>query len=565
MVALAPIAAAQTARETLQYLGATQIDAAAPPALPYDDLKISPHAESDADLVGTKRGPASASIPFLTSPQQISADTPDLNLAFDGLSHRDQRLAGTGVYANTQFSTEPPDQGLAVGNGFVLQTVNAALAIYDAKTGAQLRGPIAINQFFQLKPEVDRQRGIFGDFTSDPRAYYDNQLQRWFITVVAMATNPATGELRAPARLLIAVSQSSDPTQSWRVYSLDITNDGSSGCPCYGDQPLVGADAFGFFLSTNAFTLNQRFAGVQLYAISKQLLAQGAAPSVVHFNSPSLHGGFPFSVQPSHSPSFSDEPPNGVEYLVSVADIRNMLDNRVAVWAITNTASLAEATPSVKLRSTIVKTQPFGVPPDAVQKSGPQELGSLVGESQRFLATNDQRMQQAVFTQGRIWSALTTMVAVENEATPHAGIAYFGLTPLLRADGSLQATIFRQGYVAAKDSDLFYPALALNANGEGAIAFTLSGADRYPSAAFVSFDQHGPGNIQIAAAGADPQDGFSGYSYFGGEGSARTGDYSAATVDEQGSIWIASEYIPRAARTLLANWGTKIVEVSNKQ
>ena len=46
---------------------------------------------------------------------------------FDGITHFDQRFAGTGIYTNTQFSLEPPDQGLAVGNGFVLEVVNNAL------------------------------------------------------------------------------------------------------------------------------------------------------------------------------------------------------------------------------------------------------------------------------------------------------------------------------------------------------------------------------------------------------------------------------------------------------
>src|SRR5438128_1481676 len=49
---------------------------------------------------------------------------------FLGLTHRDQRFAGTGAYTNTQFSLEPPDQGLCVGNGFVLEQVNTALSAY---------------------------------------------------------------------------------------------------------------------------------------------------------------------------------------------------------------------------------------------------------------------------------------------------------------------------------------------------------------------------------------------------------------------------------------------------
>ena len=45
---------------------------------------------------------------------------PEINVAFDGLNFRQQRLANRG----NQFSVEPPDQALCVGNGSVLESVN---------------------------------------------------------------------------------------------------------------------------------------------------------------------------------------------------------------------------------------------------------------------------------------------------------------------------------------------------------------------------------------------------------------------------------------------------------
>src|SRR5579863_7757340 len=46
---------------------------------------------------------------------------------FNGITQLDQRLAGGG----NQFSIEPPDQGLAAGNGFVVEAVNLAVAVYS--------------------------------------------------------------------------------------------------------------------------------------------------------------------------------------------------------------------------------------------------------------------------------------------------------------------------------------------------------------------------------------------------------------------------------------------------
>ena len=562
ILALAPRLAAQT-RETLQFIGSSQLDSVATTGIPSDDLRVSPQPEVDAELAGISKGPGSASVPVVAAPQLISVAQTKIGAAFNGLTHRDQRFAGTAAYANSQFSTEPPDPGLAVGNGFVLQTVNAALAIFDASTGTLRQGPTALNQFFRLKPEIMRSSGIYGDFTSDPRSYYDAQLQRWFVSVVAIATNPQTGNLTAPSHLLIAVSETNDPTQAWKIYSIDTTSHGADGCPCFGDQPVIGADAHGLFVSTNAFSLHEGFAGVQIYALSKQLLVGGGVPAVVHWNSPRLPGGFAFSVQPSIRSSFTpDDSPNGVEYFTSVADIRNMLDRRIAVWAISNTVSLANAAPALKLKVAMVGTEPFGVPPDAPQKTGETRLGSLLSEKTEYIATNDQRMQQGTFADGRLWSALTTMVAVGDDPSPHAGVAYFVLHPTVSSDGAIKVDIVKQGYVAVANADLFYPAIAVRPNGEGAIAFTLSGTEYYPSAAFVTLNLNGVGNVEIVAAGTAPNDGFSGYQYFGGGGSGRTGDYSAATVDEHGSIWMASEYIPSGPRTLLANWGTFIAQIA---
>src|SRR5437868_4752704 len=114
-VALTPSVFAQATRETLQYLGTSQLDSVAATTIASDDLQISPHPESDAELAGVNRGPGPASVPLITVPQSVSPAQKNVALAFNGLTHRDQRFAGTGLYANTQFSTEPPDEGLAAG------------------------------------------------------------------------------------------------------------------------------------------------------------------------------------------------------------------------------------------------------------------------------------------------------------------------------------------------------------------------------------------------------------------------------------------------------------------
>ncbi len=82
----------------------------------------------------------------------------------------------------------------------------------------------------------------------------------------------------------IAVSQTSNPTGGWNIYRIDVTNDGiaqpsaSNPCPVLGDYPHIGADANGFYVTTNAYPWGGNgFNGAQLYAFSKAQLAAGAA------------------------------------------------------------------------------------------------------------------------------------------------------------------------------------------------------------------------------------------------------------------------------------------------
>src|SRR5438067_493828 len=60
--------------------------------------------------------------------------SPSLNTSFEGLNHFQQRYARGG----NQFSVEPPDQALCVGNGYELEAVNDVLNIFDASGSAVL-------------------------------------------------------------------------------------------------------------------------------------------------------------------------------------------------------------------------------------------------------------------------------------------------------------------------------------------------------------------------------------------------------------------------------------------
>ena len=502
---------------------------------------------------------------------------------FAGLSHRDQRLAGTGRYADTQFSLEPPDQALCVGNGFVLEGVNLAFAVFSA-TGTRLTAPTAYNQFFDRSPGVIRSTPlVFGDSLTDPRCYFDAVSSR-FIQTVFEIDAPGNVDGSDRTHVLVAVSATSDPTGAWNLFSFDTSDDGKfgtpahKGCPCLPDQPLVGANGDGFFISTNEFQLlpgNFPFNGAQIYAFSRTALeaaGSGGTPVFVHIDVGHVATGDPnLPFWGSIQPSTSSSPGRGSELLMSGGPEDTFqnnapVDDRIAVWSLAGTASLNTAKPALTLSHTVLTSEVYGLPINfgATQKSGPTPLRDALGDIDPLekLNANDSRMNQVTLADGKLYGAVNTTVASKGRPD-RVGIAFF-VVAAERNDGHLRARISTQGYLAVDGQNVLFPSIGVNAKGNGAMAFSLAGPGFFPTAAFIRFDESGAhGPIHITGAGVGPEDGFTGYAAFDGNGVARWGDYSAAVATPGGgTIWMANEYISSAPRTAAANWGTFISHVS---
>ncbi len=512
---------------------------------------------------------------------------------FDGLTHRDQRVADGG----NQFSLEPPDQGLAVSGGYVLEAVNNAIAVYDAVTKLPLTSILSMHQFFGLPHEFNRTTGAFGPLLSDPKCYFDGPTQRWFVTELEIDQDPVTGAFLGHSEVLIAVSNTSNPTGSYTIYHLDVTNDGTNftpthaHCPCFGDQPLIGADANAFFVSTNEFSISPFgafFNGAQIYGLDKVAMAAGLAANVQHFVGGPLEEGISYTVQPATVPpggSF-ETAQGGTEYFLSALEFFGTLDNRIAVWAATNTGSITLTTPNLALQHIVIGSEIYGQPPAQQQPlvtpsqfCGPSaqapnfvlmplacflQDGSLFGqvfkEHEELIASNDDRMQQTVFAAGHLWSGLNTVVKTKNGPTRTAA-AFFIVDPGFNGS-SLTATMHKQGYVAVNNASVTFPSIGVNSSGKGVVGFSLIGPGIFPSTAYAKIDAtNGAGAIVIAGKGTLPDDGFTGYQSVGGSHTARWGDYSAAVADSDGKVWLANEYIPSLSRTIFANWGTFVSKV----
>jgi hypothetical protein len=627
---------------------ATQVEF---PAGDGDDEGPDPYNGTISFSTGAGGGPSVSSTTKAKS-------NPTFHFGFQGLNHYQQRYSRGG----NQFSVEPPDQGMCAGNGYVVEAVNDVFNVYSAATGASVlpdntagnivsgfprnvNHAVDLNSFYGYPPAINRSTGRFGQFVTDPSCIFDAQTQRFFVLALTLETVPTSGAFTTVNHLDLAVSQTNDPTGSWNIYRIDVTNDGTNtgGAnpgPYLGDYPHIGADANGIYLTTNAYPWRANgFSGAQIYALSKAQLAAGAASVTVQHidtsgmvNAPSEAGSTQpgFTLWPAQSPGTSqfNLANNGTENFLSsnAADeaqhpvsgtAGSRTSDQLVVWTLKNTASLNTASPAVSLSNKILTVGRYGVPPKQQQPGSgmapttavPQ--GSCLNDETTVTIagtgcwnllvpsashaagnevvaspdSNDTRMQQVMYANGRLWGALDT--ALNPDGGPQrAGIAWYVVNPAT-------PKVVRAGYLGASGHDFTYPAIGVTASGRGVMAFTDTGDTTYPSAAYAPIDANagvGAWNDVPGGVGAAADDGFSGYRQqnFPNPIRSRWGDYGAAAVDGN-SIWIASEYIAQTcdytdwggpffmggtgdnllgtcggvnhgpgARSALANWSTRI-------
>jgi len=499
---------------------------------------------------------------------------------------------------------EPPDQGLCAGNGYAIDVLNVELQVYSESTFAPLTSDVSlmaiigfpIAQLFGSSPVGG------GYILSDPRCLYDSGTGHWFVSFLYLggagvysASGPfPLGPSTYGAEFVLA-STTTSPIGTWNIYAINVTDSVNSGiqsvdtgCPCFGDQPLLGADQNSIAISTNEYpALVAGFNGGQVYLFDKMGMANGfISVNVVRFNTgllPTPDGTCQpttglycwWSVNPANSPTPGsyDASQKGTEWAVSPLDFINNAvgssggDNRIAIWSFSNTASLHSLAPATSLSLSVVHVNRYYDPEFdpktgaasgmlVPQKAGVHPLGvdifsnnATIGcaatcPTGKLASNGDGFFGSIVYAQGSIWAAQSTVL---NEGSSIArtivvGVAYY----IFNAAGK-SISLANQGYIAAQGADLIFPAFGVGPTGRGLITFTLTGHNNFPSTAYawVSKSTSGTVTIHISAAGQSPADGFSEYQNQAIGGLAyrpRYGDYSYA-VWADGRIFFSSEYI----------------------
>lgn len=443
------------------------------------------------------------------------------------------------------IDVEPPDEGLAAGNGYVFNLVNLAGIIYHSN-GTVVAGPFSLSAFFNEPPAFSTV------LISDPRVFFDSSTNRWFATELEF--NLATG---TESHLDIAVSTSGNPAGSYNLYQIDTTDPSGYECPCFSDYPILGIDQFNLYISGNEFSIaGSAFNGAEIFAISKAQLEAGATTAnFVRFGSLNIGGTTAYHVQPAISYGLAP-----AEFFLNSLDPNSTFDDRLGVWAMTNRESVTTGVGMPQLSSTVIKSETYGFPPNAVTPPG---FNAGIGAATTgVVATDFDAMEEVEYINGHLDSALNTAVTIAGDTSERAGIAWFQVDPVLSGKViSGSSHVIMQGYFARRGLYLLYPHVNETPDGNMAMVFGLGGPSTYLSAAYAVMlnGSTGFGSLRVAGAGTGPDNGFTATAGFGGVG--RWGDYSNGEIlPGTNQVWLATQYIPNNGDQF-ANWGDRIFEV----
>lgn len=431
-----------------------------------------------------------------------------------------------------------PDGALAASPSYLLEVSNFCFKVLNPSTGVVLAGPTLLAKFYSTT-EV-----------SDERALYDPVNQR-FIMI---------GDDHARNLIFLAVTQSSNPTLGWNIYSFSAAgscNPGNGDFPSLGQTLQEPGDAKGgIYLAWNiACPPNgaQVFVGV----VSKTLAYTGSSiSSISGFQGLSINGTHVDSVQPVNVMNPGDHPRG--EFLINSFDqyfgggFCAKGCNGVVVWDFYNGVPASGGSQS--LTSVVVPTTNTYFPPVnapepgcAVNTCGPNAGPPIISG-------------QATYSAGSIFAAL-------NDSQ---GILALEVEPFVNDAGAITGARKRNEICFAcggfsNGGSAYYGTIQPDSERNVVMVFSYSAPGTagctpnatsciYPSAAYVSRRVTQAQNT-FSDEGITLNLGNTYYHQLNPEGVNRWGDYSAAAPNyaKPNSFWIEGEYSESSG-----NWGKAV-------
>jgi len=405
--------------------------------------------------------------------------------------------AGGGVPPDVQGAAGPEHLVTMLNTTFVVQRKNDG-AVAKTWTPSEFWAPIAA-----------------GDLLFDPRVAFDSREGRW-IAVIATVT--------APPAVLLAVSETSDPTGTWRFQKLPAGGD------AYAEFPLLGFNGRWIVVTSNLVSGSTGFLeGSAIWAVEKAALLSGGAASVTRFTVAAP--GSPIA------PVMTLDADQADEFLLQQQSGDDNGHGRLRLYRVTDAGGNAI------LAASKIVTAP------AAWSDMPAPLESLpqAGTTRRIISDQDE-IASACLRNGKIWAAQTATIPALGPAPVHTVVQWWRITTAGGLDG------FGRIEDPTGATWLGFPSIAVNAEDQTLIGYSLFSAARFASAGYSL--RPGCGGDHALSTIHVLKEGEGSYVRPDGGGNNRWGDLSETVVDPDGSrLWTLQEYAA-APENGESRWGT---------
>lgn len=401
----------------------------------------------------------------------------------------------------------PPDISGAVGPHHVFNPLNNNVSIFD-RAGNHV-GSMTLDGFWA-------QLGLAGP-TFDPRVVYDSAEGRFVFVVVAKAGEPDSS-------LYLAVSDNSDPTQSWfgDAIQVDDTAQGES----WFDYPCLGFTADKITVTVNLYArADNRFVGASVYVFDKRSLFDPPHQATFMRFELRNQGG-------THVPAITHDASQSDQFLVSRWSGNIQGNGYLLVYRVSGNVGQQQAV--LSRVGFIIARAPWTSFPSA-------DIGPQLGIPQ-CVDVGDDRIQSLCLRNGVLYCC-HTIIQVSGR-TELSAVQWWEIDS---ANWALRA----RERVNDPSGAVFYaaPSLAVNDRGDLLLGMSQFSSTTHPSASYV---------YRPAGASAQPpvilQAGLASYfKTFSGTRN-RWGDYSLTVVDPVGDrdFWTSQQFAQAPQDT----WGT---------
>ncbi|HJQ71675.1 MAG TPA: C25 family cysteine peptidase [Blastocatellia bacterium] len=447
-----------------------------------------------------------------------------------------------GATGPTETGAFPPDTMGAVGPTQFFVFLNGRMRTFNKTTGA---ADAAINVDSDVFFASVLTPPLAGEvvFTSDPQVRYDRLTSRWFVNIIDVVLNAATGAVTRPNRVLIAISDAGNETitgaTTWDFYQFQ------GDATLFTDYQSFGVDSSALYIGGDMFTTAGSFNSTKGFVVPKAPLLTGSAATVWAFSG--------LVATPTGAGPFA---PRGVDnYQVATTTegyfigVDNATFNTLMLRRVTNPGSLGPSptiSANISIATPLTTRFPVLVP----------HLGNTGGTGGRLDGLDD-RLYYAHLRNGRLWTAHS--IGVNNTgvagATNNRNAARWYELQNIASPGTpsvLQSgTLFDNNATNdANQRNYWIPTILVSGQGHAALGCSIAGTNErinaFTTGRLVGDTlgtlRDGPGGAALPGYTASA----TAYNPPGDPGgpSRRWGDYSHTSLDPKDdmTMWTIQEY-----------------------